>query len=102
VAIFLASNTTTTSLGLGTIIERHMETLTSAFTLGRALGCFSIVEAAFFAFVLIRFYCSFNTFLAAAACSLASFSLAALAFFSAVSFAFFSFSSLFLRAFIAL
>jgi len=101
VAVFLASGTTTTSSGLGTIIKRLAETLISAFTLGRALGCFGTVGAAFFALVLILFCCSFSAFFASAARALASLSTAACALFSAVSFAFLSLFILFLRAFAA-
>jgi hypothetical protein len=95
VADFLASGTTTTTVGSGTIIERRAETFTGAFTLGRAFIGFGIAFIAFFTSATIDFYCSFYAFFAAAACSLASFSAAALAFFMAVSFAFRSLSSLF-------
>jgi len=95
VADFLASGTTTTTVGSGTITERRAETFTSAFTLGRAFVGFSTAFAAFFAFATIDFCYSFCAFFAAAACNLASFSAAALAFFIAVSFAFRSLSSLF-------
>jgi hypothetical protein len=102
VAVLFASGTTTTTVESGTIIKRRAETFTSAFTLGRALGCFGTVGAAFFALVAIDFYCSFSAFFAAAAHCLASLSKVALAFLLAVSFAFLSLSCLFLRAFAAL
>jgi hypothetical protein len=102
VAVLFASSTTITTIKSGTITKRHIETFTSAFTLGRALGCFGTVGAAFFAFIAIDFYCSFSAFFAAAARYLASLSKVALAFLSAVSFAFLSLSCLFLRAFAAL
>jgi hypothetical protein len=102
VAVFLSPTTIATTLGSGTTTLRRVLTGTGAFTLGSALGPFGIVEAAFFAFGTVQSACFFGVFLAAAARSLASFSLAALAFFSAVSLAFFSLSSLFLRVFAAL
>jgi hypothetical protein len=101
VAVFLASGTTTTSSGLGTIIERLIETLIGAFTLGRALGYFSIVRVAFFALVPILFYCSFSAFFASATRALASLSTAACALFLAIFFTFLSLFILFLRAFAA-
>jgi hypothetical protein len=95
VADFLASGTTTTTIGLGTIIKRRAKTFISAFTLKRAFISFSTAFAAFFAFAAIDFCCSFYAFFAAATCNLASFFVAALAFFIAISFAFRSLSSLF-------
>ena len=94
-ADFLASGTTTTTVGSGMIIERWAETFTGAFTLGRAFVGFGTAFVAFFASATIDFCCSFCAFFAAAAYNLASFSAAALAFFMAVSFAFRSLSSLF-------
>ena len=76
-AVFLASSTTTTSSGLGTIIERLIETLIGAFTLERALGCFSTVRVAFFALIPILFYYSFSAFFTSATRALASLSTAA-------------------------
>jgi hypothetical protein len=86
---------TTTTIGSRTIIEHQAKTFTSAFTLKRAFISFSIAFAAFFAFAIIDFCCSFYAFFAATTCNLASFSAATLAFFIAISFAFCSLSSLF-------
>jgi hypothetical protein len=101
VAIFLASSTTTTLSRLGTIIERLIETLIGAFTLGRALGYFSTVRVAFFTLVSILFYYSFSAFFASATRALASLSTAACALFLAISFTFLSLFILFLRVFVA-
>ena len=94
-ADFLAFNTITTIIGLGIIIERRVETFTSAFTLGRAFFGFNIAFIAFFTSITIDFYYSFYTFFIITTYNLASFFTATLTFFIAVSFTFRSLSSLF-------
>ena len=78
-AVLLASGTTTSTLGLGIIIERRVEILTSAFTLRGAFVRLSIAFIAFFAFTTIVFCYSFCAFLIAASCSFTALSTAALA-----------------------